>query len=269
MAWNREAELALKVVSAALDKFHSRSQDIEVLEKENARDIVTQMDHEIENQILKELQPQDYFVIAEESRNKIEVLSEEKPYWVVDPIDGTVNFANKLHYYGIAVGLCQYKKHEGLIPLTAAFGMPETKDLFFMDGDTESYWNGKKLLSRDSTLKKSLVVSCFSARGTKAQVRTREYTTFGEINDASRGVLRIGSASTAMCYTAALKFQAAYGIMLPVWDSVPGLAIAKGAGLERRMLFRPEEMRMSFIVGAKSAVQEIEVILERNGLWNS
>ena len=266
MTWNEEAKTALKMVTSSFEYFQNKNEIFETSAKETFRDIVTKYDIEIENNIIKLLENSSYKIIGEETKFKTDGSIEDGIYWVIDPIDGTVNFVNRLHYCGIAIGLCQITRGS-IIPLVGAFGMPETKEIFFMDGNKASYLNGKRLNKKDYNLIDSLVVASFSTKVRSKTSREKEYLTFGEINDSSRGVLRIGSATTAICYTSALRFQATYGLNIPIWDVITGLAIAQGADLESRIQFNFETMRVNFIIGSKRNVQEIHEILIRNGLW--
>lgn len=268
MAWYEESKLALEAVTSSLKLFHDKSESIITSEKYTSRDIVTKFDLKIEDYIIKFLEDTGYKIIGEEKRNTIPKFEDDRIYWVIDPIDGTVNFVHHLHYYGIAVGLCRIS-NQIVDPLIGAFCMPETKDLFFMEGDQISYWNGKRLKSMDCKLKNSLIVCCLSSRSNDIELREREYITLGEINDFSRGVLRIGSASTAICYTSASKYQVTYGLNIPIWDVIAGLAIAKVAGFKCLTKFNSKTQRLNFIIGVDSATQEVHNILEKNNLWEN
>jgi fructose-1,6-bisphosphatase/inositol monophosphatase family enzyme len=84
---------------------------------------------------------------------------------------------------------------------------------------------------------------------------------FGIINDRSRGCLRLGSAGVSICYTAAGKLGATYGIAGKVWDVAAALAIARAAGCRILIAATPDPLAMSYVVGHGDVVGEIHAIV--------
>ncbi|MCJ7812495.1 hypothetical protein MUP95_04150, partial [bacterium] len=229
MNWLKESEVALKAVSEnvhLLKDNYGNAHKIKI--KESARDTVTEVDFLIEKRIINILKLSNYQIMAEETANEFSrKLFDHEPYWFVDPIDGTTNYISNIPFYSCSVGLVG---REGFI--TGAVAAPEFKELFFCIGKNESYLNGKRLLVESSDIKKSLVVACFSGKALSVEARSKEYKFFGNINDISRGCLRLGSAALGICNVAAGRLQAAFGLATKIWDIAGATAVAAGAGCE-------------------------------------
>ena len=81
-----------------------------------------------------------------------------------------------------------------------------------------------------------------------APFRSQEYDLFRELNDRSRGCLRIGSAALAVCWVASGRLNCAYGINVKIWDVAGALAIARQAGCHTYLRTRTS-YQVDFIVG--------------------
>lgn len=261
--WLNESELALKAVSTSADMIEeTHTEGLAVSTKSSHRDLVTELDVAIEQHIKKILSDSKHRIVGEEStKGDVLDLPAHGPVWMVDPIDGTTNFISSIPFYSTSVGLVEGSKF-----LVGAVAMPALKEIYFTMGDEGAYKNGKRLRLSPSELKSSLVVASFSGTHSGDEKRRLEYKFFGEVNDSSRGCLRLGSASVNICYVASGRLQAAYGIANRIWDVAGAISVAQRAGAKVYYERMDGSSKVNFAVGCPGAIDEIAGMLKKAGL---
>lgn len=265
MRWEAEAELALKAVSTAAEIISERPDVGIITQKGSLRDIATDMDKGLETHITTLLRGSGHAVVGEEAQRDGVPKLTGGPFWVVDPLDGTVNYVSGMPFYAISVGLVTGDAR--LQWPVGAVAVPSAKELYFTHGDGGAYLNGRRLqVSHSSGLKSALVVASFSGDRGDPAMRAVQFEVFGDVNDASRGALRLGSAATAIAYVAAGRLQAAYGFSAHVWDVGGGLAIAVQAGCKTLCMRQPNSLRVHYITGVPAVVDELAQLLHNRGL---
>jgi len=157
--WISESESALKSVTAGMEILADRKlEGLSMNTKGNPRDIVTELDVYIEEQIKGLLASSGHKIIGEESVSNADAAGLEKgTAWLIDPIDGTTNFISSLPYYSVSVGLISDSKFP-----VGAVAIPSLKEIFFTMGESGSYMNGRTLKANRAKLQESLVVASFS-----------------------------------------------------------------------------------------------------------
>jgi myo-inositol-1(or 4)-monophosphatase len=261
--WMDESELALKAVSTSADMIEeTHTEGLAISTKSSYRDIVTELDIAIEQHIKKILSVSKYGIVGEEStKGDALVLPAHAPVWMVDPIDGTTNFISSIPFYSSSVGLIEGNKF-----LVGAVAMPALKEIYFTMGDEGAYKNGKRLRLSPAKLKDSLVVASFSGIHSDDEKRRNEYKFFGNVNDASRGCLRLGSASVNICYVASGRLQASYGIANRIWDVAGAVSVAQRAGAKVYYERLKDSSKVNFAVGCPDAIDELAEMLRTAGL---
>lgn len=252
---------SVKAVSRALEYFHSLSDfSFESKEKDTPRDLVSSMDLLLQTFIQNELKDTGIPVLSEEITNDINLYHNAKELWILDPLDGTTNFLNQINYFGIALSLLI-----DYIPKVGVFGMPETRELFYTISEDIAYLNQAKLQNINKSLDKSLIAVSFSSKKyMSTEERSAEFALFGEINDESRGCLRMGSATANICYTAANRFGACYGHNAFLWDIAAGVAIARASGCTVYLSAIDDNFKISYAIGAPDTVNAIKVKMENH-----
>jgi len=235
------------------------SRDLTFTEKESPRDLVSRADLAIHNLIAQELNPYGVPVVSEENVSSHAAQGSCVGLrWLLDPIDGTTNFANRIPFYGVSLGLMQ-----GAAFVGGAFGMPMSRELFYTVSEDASYLNDARLRACPTTLAASLVGACFSSRASSSTwPREAEFRAFGLINDRSRGCVRLGSAAASICYAAAGKLGASYGINCKLWDVAGALAVARAANCQVLTASANDPLAINFIVGHGDGVVTIQTILK-------
>lgn len=184
--------------------------------------IVTQTDMECDRMIVETIRREfpDHAFLTEESPAS----GQSSSRWIVDPIDGTTNFA---HGYPVSCVSIAFE-HEGKLLMGGIYD-PFRDELFFAEKGKGATLNGKPIrVSGVSSLKESLISTGFP-------YDTRQYVdeylaVFKQFLLASQGVRRAGAAALDLCYVACGRFDAYYEKNLQAWDKAAGMLIVEEAG---------------------------------------
>jgi myo-inositol-1(or 4)-monophosphatase len=144
--------------------------------------------------------------------------------WIVDPIDGTVNYAHALPIYCISIAL-QIKNE---VVLGLVFN-PVSNEKFYSENGKGAFLNGKRInVSGKKNLRDALLVTGFPYG---AQNNT-DHCIDHFVNFLKHGlpIRRLGSAALDMCYVACGRFEGFWEVSLNPWDVAAGNLILKEAG---------------------------------------
>jgi myo-inositol-1(or 4)-monophosphatase len=224
-------------------------------QKDSLRDIVTQTDLDIHAVLLERLGATGVPVISEEQQVAPDALPAQ--CWVVDPIDGTVNFAHGLPQFAISAGLVAGSEFQ-----LGAVAAPALDELYFTLNSERALLNGRPFTHVHRSPDAALTAASFSAKGSAAQ-----YALFQQVNESTRGALRSGSAALNICWAAAGKLQAAYGFNAKLWDVAGALAVARAAGCKLVVRHQSGALTLDYIVGSNEVVDHVLRLAQQNGLW--
>ena len=197
-------------------------QNTEIVTRKVGRaNFATAADHAAEEAILKALAARtpDVPVLAEERAD--DTLRKAERLWVVDPIDGTLNFSRGIPFYCVAIGYV-----EGGAVRAAAVHAPRTGETFCASWDRGSTRNGLAL--RVSTVAKTTEAYVVASLGFKEAARPG--SRFAQLNAASVRLRVLGSAVLELCYVAMGRFDLMVHSALSPWDIAPPTVIAREAG---------------------------------------
>ncbi|NQU87233.1 MAG: inositol monophosphatase [Mariniphaga sp.] len=193
--------------------------------KESQSSIVTKADIAAEKEIMQIIGSNfpDHNTLGEETgfQNKGSEFT-----WVVDPLDGTSNFAVGLPWFGIII--CVLKNYE---PLMAGCYLPFYNEIYFADKGKGATLNGKSIsVSKESNLKN--VLFCYGLDYSEDFSKTdREAKIFGELVKNTRN-LRTANCLIDFCYTADGRIGGCINQATKIWDIAgPGLIIKEAGGL--------------------------------------
>ena len=191
--------------------------------KEGINNLVTEADHAADKAIqavIKQAFP-DHGIVSEETA---ELISESEYKWIIDPIDGTVNFANGIPICCVSVGL----EHNGKMLMGAVYN-PILKEFFFAERGKGATLNGKKIsVSHKTEVLRSCLVTGFPY--TYLDKPNGPLQVFERLIRQGIPVRRLGSAAIDMCWVAAGRFDGFYEHQLNAWDSAAGFIIVEEAG---------------------------------------
>ena len=193
------------------------------INKKGAIDLVTDADVESEKAIIETIRSAfpDHAILAEESGLN---QGESTCRWIIDPLDGTTNFAHSIGLFAISIA-CEIDRE---IICGIVFN-PVTKELFSAVKGTGADLNGRPIHVSDTVdIAESLLVTGFpyNIREILDQVMAR----MAGCLSASQGVRRLGSAALDLCYLACGRFDGYWEQNLKPWDTAAGWLIAEEAG---------------------------------------
>ena len=211
------------VQAGAAQLLHYFNGDFKISNKEGMNNLVTEADHAAEKAIIDVIQKQypDHFILSEET-GEIKTNSEYK--WIIDPIDGTVNFANGIPLCCVSIGL---EKNGEMI--FGAVHAPLLHELYIAEKGTGATLNNKKInVSNKTDLIKSCLVTGFPY--TYLDAANGPLQVFDKLIRKGIPVRRLGSAAIDLCWVAAGRFDGFYEHKLQAWDSAAGFLLIEEAG---------------------------------------
>jgi len=186
-------------------------------------DLVTGADLAAEKYITREISRSypDHSILAEES-SLHDNHSEFR--WVVDPLDGTTNFAHRFPFYCVSIGL----EYRGEMIVGAIYD-PERRELFSACKGGGARLNGKNIrVSSTRSLEKALLATGFPYDiGSSREDNLKQFNRFAKV---ARGIRRAGSAALDLCYLACGRFDGFWELKLHPWDTAAGKIIVEEAG---------------------------------------
>ncbi len=223
-------QLAIQAAKAGAVELMSRRENFVVSEKA-PKDLVTDADLASQKAIRDVLQyayPDYAFVGEEEGETSPpdcirQGQPDAPPCWVVDPLDGTVNYVHRLQTFAVSIGL--YAK--GKMCLGVIYD-PVSDELFAAVDGQGATVNGRTMKSsRCRDLSQALVACSFPA-GVKKDAP--EVTRFVNVLEHCRSLRRLGSCALNMCYVADGRLDAYWATNVSAWDSAAGTVIARESG---------------------------------------
>jgi myo-inositol-1(or 4)-monophosphatase len=198
--------------------------EIEIRTKSAAIDLVTEVDHECEALIVGALRAERSgdAVLAEEGRG--EDREDARWRWIIDPIDGTTNYAHGYPRFCVSIGV----EYEGERALGVVYD-PLLDELYSAVRGGGATLNGRPIaVSEEDDLGNALVATGFAYDVRRsAQDNVDHFIAFVK---SARAVRRDGSAALDLCYVAAGRFDGYWELKLHPWDVAAGLLIATEAG---------------------------------------
>lgn len=196
--------------------------------KSAAIDVVTQMDIAAENHLrsrLLELRPGDG-VLGEEGED---VHSDTGITWVIDPIDGTVNYLYGIEHFAVSVAAVQGRPTPHAWEPVAGVVCTGSGDTYAARAGQGATKNGRTLDgSHPVDLSQTLVATGFQYI---AERRIEQAKVLTEVIRHVRDIRRLGSASVDLCLVAEGVIDAYYEHGLNAWDFAAGALIAREAGV--------------------------------------
>lgn len=194
------------------------------IELKSINNLVTEADKKSEAYLVKKIRNRypDHEILAEESGiMPASKIPEERIRWIIDPLDGTTNFAHGFPFFSISIGI--EKDNEIIGGIVYA---PYFDELFHAGKYMGAYLNNKKIeVSATEKLADSLV-----ATGFPGENREMNMPHFKHILHASQAMRRCGSAAIDLCYTACGRLDGFWELGLKPWDIAAGSLMIKEAG---------------------------------------
>jgi len=177
--------------------------------KKGPSDFVTNADLKAEKIIIEELKKArpNFSIISEE--NGVEENKDKNNTWIIDPIDGTVNYLHGIPHFAISIALKSYDEIvSGLI-----FD-PIKNEIFFAEKNSGAFFNNHRI----RVSKKNEINDCLFATGGKSK------------KQLDLQYRKSGSAALDIAYVAAGRYDGYFENNLNLWDIAAGIVLIKEAG---------------------------------------
>jgi len=209
--------------------------------KSSPRDLVTYYDKKVEEFLLEAFAKKfpGENITGEESAAKLGIkgndlvrteLEKHSEIWVIDPIDGTTNFAKAYPFFSVTA--CQLQKVGNKVePILCATMNPLTQEIFWAEKDKGAYLNRHKLaVSPTKEPLQSLLTTGFAS--SRSVSNSKPFELFERITKETLGVRRDGSAALDLAFVSAGRVEGYWEWSLAPWDIAAGGLLVREAGGE-------------------------------------
>ena len=187
--------------------------------------LVTETDLAAEALILEALArvTPDIGVMAEESEDALSVRSQAR-YWVVDPLDGTTNFAHGVPHFAVSIALIEAGQ-----PLVGAIYHPMLDELYSGAAGSGAWLNGRTMqVTQTDKPINALIATGFPYDIEQTVDRVMEQ--MGRVLPAVRDIRRAGAAALDLAFVACGRLDGFYEMNLQPWDTAAGWLLVREAG---------------------------------------
>jgi myo-inositol-1(or 4)-monophosphatase len=223
MNYERIKQIGIRAAYRGGDILRRHFGNLFEIRKKGTIDLVTTADIESEQAITETIRSAfpDHSILAEEA-GRVEGHSEM--CWVIDPLDGTTNFAHGLGIFAVSIAF----EHKG----TPVFGIvfnPVSGETFTALAGQGAFLNSQPIsVSSTATVGDSLLVTGFPYD--LARMPADIFNRFERCLSNAQGIRRLGSAALDLCYVACGRFDGFWEENLKPWDTAAGMVVALEAG---------------------------------------
>jgi len=212
-----ELEVMLQAVNEAGQAILKLQQSGFTIDHKANNDLVTEADllanEIITNRVAKAF-PADGW-LSEETADNLERLNKQR-VWILDPIDGTIEFAKGVPEYGISLALVENGE-----PILAAVFNPATAELFHAIKDQGAWLNGERIYCNQTTTDKPILLA------SRSEYKRGEWAQF----EAAHKVKQVGSIAYKLALVASGKAHATWSLgPKNEWDIAAGVLLVAEAG---------------------------------------
>ncbi len=225
---NPDVTFALEIAQAAGDLLANRPDSLELDTKSTPTDVVTHMDKLSEQLLVNKIteqRPNDG-ILGEEGTD---VASTSGRMWVIDPLDGTVNYLYKLPFWAVSIGLIDAVTGDGLVGVVAAPQLGKTwvghkghGSFVISEGNIEPL-----AVSACATIDRALIGTGFGYSDVR---RASQGRVLSALLPGLRDIRRMGSCAIDLCMVAEGNLDAYFERGVNPWDHAGGGVIAREAG---------------------------------------
>ncbi len=225
-------QTAMRAARAAGRVLHDRFDAARDIRSKGKRDIVTDADYAAERtvrEILLARHPEDRFLSEESDARDRQALwaeadaADSSSLWVVDPLDGTTNYAHHVHMFCVSIALYAQRA----VQLGVVYD-PLSREMFAAERGRGAMLNGRPVRTSETRLLENAVIGMDWARAEAVRRRSA--------GALARMILRVmtlrasGSAALSLCYVAVGRLDAYFHFSLSPWDVAAGALVVEQAG---------------------------------------
>ena len=218
------AVLAAQAGATVIEKYYQQGIQIRSKSPDESYNLVSDADVESEQAVVATIRtafPTHEIVGEEQAVGNIDA----EHVWIVDPLDGTNNFAHRIPQFSVSIAYYRSGVAECGIVVNPIHG-----DWYWAERSLGAFHNGRKLaVSKESTLQGAMVgVGFYYDRGKMMEATLAAIADFFRQN--IHGIRRFGSAALDLCYVADGMFGTFFEYQLSPWDFAAGRLILEEAG---------------------------------------
>lgn len=248
----------VKQIAKDAGRFMVQGEIHTIQSKGGISNIVTDMDVKTQTFIMERVIPlvANASVFAEEKQNQ--VLSDDYT-WIIDPIDGTTNYAYDFHHSCVSIALAKDKE-----PILGVCYNPYLDELFYGAKGMGAFVNGTPLHVSHHPMASSLILCGTSPY--KKEVADMTFACLKDLFLEGRDLRRSGSAVLDLCYVAAGRVDAFYEESLSFWDYAAASLLIKEAGGEFHTMNGPwgNLEPVGFLAGNQENIQDLRKIIAKH-----
>ncbi|MGC8814244.1 inositol monophosphatase family protein [Dictyoglomus sp.] len=217
----RILEVAIKTIKESGNILLNYIGEEKEIELKGISNLVTQVDKLSERHILKSIEENfpDHSILTEETG----FINKNSEYtWIVDPLDGTTNYAHNFPFFGISIALIKNKE----IILGLIYD-PIRDELFYAIKNEGAYLNDRRIeVSKTESLKNSLISFAFPY---ELSLEEKNFIPFINFSSRTHGIRRTGSAAIEIAYVGCGRLDGFWAKKLKPWDISAGILIVEEA----------------------------------------
>ena len=222
---NQVEKVALEAANKAADiQNHYYETDLGFKHK-GQYNLLTQADLESQEVIIEIISKDfpDHQILAEENEVGHQI-DFSGPTWIIDPLDGTTNFAHRVPIFAISIGFMNKGEMQfGLVQI------PRINETFLAHKGKGASLNGRQItVSKKENVKTSLLVTGFAYD--RATAKNNNLELFGHFEMNSLSVRRLGAAAADLAFVACGRFDGFWEMGLQPWDIAAGMLLVSEAG---------------------------------------
>lgn len=215
--------IAINAAQAAsnLHQFYAGS-DVDINTKSSHSDLVTEVDKLCEEKIREVILSHfpSHAILGEEQG---ESQGNASHRWIVDPLDGTLNYAHGFPFYAVSIAL----EINGVLEVGVVLDSVRN-EMFYATRGGGAFCNGVPIrVSSTPHLKQALLATGFS---NNPELLQKNLDLFAKVHPHVRAIRRPGSAALVLCYVACGRLDGLWELKLEPWDMAAGLLIIQEAG---------------------------------------
>ena len=256
---NAAVEIAKEAGELQLDGL-TKAKKIEY--KGNHFNIVTQVDKACEKLIVDFLKDRfpSHDILAEEGTD---IKKDSEWLWIVDPLDGTVNYAHGYPLFSVSIGLL----HQGK-PVVGVVYEPNRNEMFVAEHGGGAMLNDKPIrVTQNKAIEGSMISTGFAYNVAETRLNNVEH--FNQFILKCHAVRRDGVASVDLCYVACGRCDGFWELFLKPWDIAAGAVILEEAGGRLSMFDgKPLDIFGDEIVASNGLIHEemLQILKVREGI---
>lgn len=215
-------ETAIKAAKLAGEKLEYYFETLLEHEEKADKSFVTKADTEADQIIIDHIQANfpSHQILTEENGT----IGEESEYiWVVDPLDGTLNFTRGIPFFCTSIAVV----HKGE-PIVSVIYNSVTRSLFQAEAGKGAFLNGEKITVSEISDTKDAIVSLGRARDPENKIKALSF--YNKIYHALKSQRILGSAALELAFVASGRLEGFISVGLQGWDCFGGVLLVKEAG---------------------------------------